>query len=328
MQGSGVWPLAVAPAAVACCVVCSVRQPPSSSSSSSRRQAGGSVHQAIADGLATVQSTVKKSVNEPQQHGVMRDCMPEGFLEELFPKIKEVFQPHVVKYKNTNNYIRKEDAAQSGTGGTQEKVDWKVSSYMELHGSLGGQMQKQVQCDLRLLSLCLPMLQKCDELFSEWYCSKKGAGAIHELVRLQSFITRYRVNSDESAGLLRHIDGVQVDGSVILALPADADKDWRGTGGGVTVWEGPEEDEVQWDYAMEPGDICFLDNYVWHQGNPIKKGERWALVIFYRTKKVKGTRFSRMFLKAAAEKKRKAEVAEADRLVTAAAGLPAHAASK
>ena len=50
-------------------------------------------------------------------------------------------------------------------------------------------------------------------------------------------------------------DGVQVDGSVVLALPCDADKDWRGCGGGVTGWEGPEEDEVQWDYAMNPGDI-------------------------------------------------------------------------
>jgi hypothetical protein len=97
----------------------------------------------------------------------------------------------------------------------------------------------------------------------------------------------------------------QVDGSLILALPTDVE--WRGSGGGVTVWEGPEEDEVQWDYAMNPGDICFLDNYVWHQGNPITAGERWALVIFYRTKQVKGTRFSRMFLKAAAERKRKAE---------------------
>ena len=47
------------------------------------------------------------------------------------------------------------------------------------------------------------------------------------------------------------------------------------------------------------------------QGNPITAGERWALVIFYRTKRVEGTRFSRMFLKAAAERKRKEEAAAA-----------------
>ena len=113
----------------------------------------------------------------------------------------------------------------------------------------------------------------------------------------------------------------QVDGSLILALPTD--DEWRGSGGGVTVWEGPEEDEVQWDCPMSPGDICYLDHYVWHQGNPITAGERWALVIFYRTKQVKGTRFSRVFLKAAAERKRKAEAEAAakksDRQVTVAA---------
>ena len=40
------------------------------------------------------------------------------------------------------------------------------------------------------------------------------------------------------------------------------------------VWE---EDEVQWDYPMNPGDVCFLDHYVWHQGNPITTGERWCV---------------------------------------------------
>lgn len=81
---------------------------------------------------------------------------------------------------------------------------------MELDASLGGQMQKQVECNQELLKVSLPMLEACDAQFSDWYRSKKGPNAIHKLVRLQSFITRYRVNPDESAGLLRHIDGVQV----------------------------------------------------------------------------------------------------------------------
>ena len=87
---------------------------------------------------------------------------------------------------------------------------------MELDPSLGGQMQKQVKCNTKLLEVCLPMLEACDAQFSEWYRSKKGPDSIHKLVRLQSFITRYRVNPDESAGLLRHIDGVQVR---LLVLP-------------------------------------------------------------------------------------------------------------
>ena len=282
--------------------------PVSSSSSSSRRATGaGNAAAALADGQGTVDWTQQKSTKEPQQHGVAdySQSMPPRFLEELFPRIKAAFAPHTVKYNNTNTYIKQDDAGKAGTGGTQEHVEWKVSSYLELDASLGGQMQKQVACNMQLLEVSMPMLDACDRQFSDWYRAKKGPDAIHKLVRLQSFITRYRVNPDESAGLLRHIDGVQVDGSLILALHTDSE--WRGNGGGVTVWEGPEEDEVQWDYAMNPGDICFLDNYVWHQGNPITAGERWVLVIFYRTKQVKGTRFSRMFLKAAAERKRKVE---------------------
>ena len=37
---------------------------------------------------------------------------------------------------------------------------------------------------------------------------------------------------------------------------------------------------------MNEGDICFLDKLVWHQANPITAGERWVLVIFYRTFRV------------------------------------------
>ena len=67
---------------------------------------------------------------------------------------------------------------------------------MELDPSLGGQMQKQVTCNKELLAVCLPMLEGCDAQFSDWYRSKKGPDSIHQLVRLQSFITRYRVNPD------------------------------------------------------------------------------------------------------------------------------------
>ena len=244
----------------------------------SRRAVGaGNVREALADGLAVVDVTQRKDTKEPQQHGVANflASLPADFLDELFPRIKAAWKPHTVKYNNTNAYIKADDASKSGTGGTQEQVDWKVSCYMELDPSLGGQMQKRVACNKELLAVSLPMLEQCDAQFSAWYRGKKGADSIHKLVRLQSFITRYRVNPDESAGLLRHIDGVQVDGSLILALPTDVE--WRGSGGGVTVWEGPEEDEVQWDYPMNPGDVCFLDHYVWHQGNPITTGERWCV---------------------------------------------------
>ena len=72
--------------------------------------------------------TTKKSTKFPQQHAVADylASMPSGFLDDLFPKIKAAFAPHSVKYNNTNNYIKKDDASKSGTGGTQEQVEWKV----------------------------------------------------------------------------------------------------------------------------------------------------------------------------------------------------------
>ena len=101
----------------------------SAAGGTSRRATGaGSVAAALADGLAIVDGTTKKSTKEPQQHAVadFLASMPPGFLDDLFPKIKAVFAPHTVKYNNTNAYIKADDASKSGTGGTQEKVEWKV----------------------------------------------------------------------------------------------------------------------------------------------------------------------------------------------------------
>ena len=35
-------------------------------------------------------------------------------------------------------------------------------------------------------------------------------------------------------------------------------------------------------YDTRSGDIAFIDKAVWHQADPITKGARWALVIFYK----------------------------------------------
>ena len=145
---------------------------------------------------------------------------------------------------------------------------------MEVDAANGGAMQRNVTVDPALLELCQPLLDQCNAAFTAWYEQLHGAGSITDLVRLQSFITRYRPFPNENS-LLRHIDGAHVDGSVILALPTDSPF----TGGGVTVWEG--KPEVTYKYPMAAGDMCMLDNYVWHQGNPITAGERWSLVIFY-----------------------------------------------
>ncbi len=58
-----------------------------------------------------------------------------------------------------------------------------------------------------------------------------------------------------------------MDGSVVMALPTDIPF----VGGGLTVWEGPHNDEKKYVYDLAAGDICFLDNFIFHQG----LAERW-----------------------------------------------------
>mmetsp|Transcript_4146 Transcript_4146/g.16075 ORF Transcript_4146/g.16075 Transcript_4146/m.16075 type:complete len:120 (+) Transcript_4146:554-913(+) len=99
---------------------------------------------------------------------------------------------------------------------------------------------------------------------------------------MHSFVTRYLPNPHD-CGLPLHIDGVGVDGSIIMGLPTPLPF----TGGGVSVWDDakiktdvPHVERL--DYPMDPGDVCYLDKMVWHQANDISSGERWALVIFYK----------------------------------------------
>lgn len=224
------------------------------------------------------------------RHRVYEGAIDPAEIARLFPAIQAAFVPHSVRYGNTNPNIAEKDGKHGAS------VEWKASCYCEVAED-GGAMQKAVVPSRELLHACEPLLTRCDEVFSSWYRETHGARSIQQLVRLQSFVTRYRP-VDQEAGLLRHIDGAHVDGSIILALSgADGSGspiDIAFSGGGVTVWEGAPE--VAHEYPMRPGDICALDNYVWHQGNPIQSGERWALVIFYQTRYNRHHRLAKIIL--------------------------------
>jgi len=81
---------------------------------------------------------------------------------------------------------------------------------------------------------------------------------------------------------------------LVVALPMDRwtapeyINSFEGHGGGLTFWDGktpltgrPRETT----YDTRCGDVALIDRAVWHQANPITKGTRWALVIFYRVHK-------------------------------------------
>jgi len=158
---------------------------------------------------------------------------------------------------------------------------------------------------------CLELLQTCNNLFATWYrqqhaCNDKTTSNYKTdengnpvVSRLMTFITRYTPAPDENA-LLKHVDGAgKVDGSVVVALPIDrwtATREvnsFEGHGGGLTFWDGRmkrcestgkrEPEEIVYD--TRSGDLAFIDRAVWHQANPITRGTRWALVIFYKVER-------------------------------------------
>lgn len=225
------------------------------------------------------------------RHLVIEKGINPQYLDSIFPTILKLFKPQTVRYN----------------GGIANVKQWKISAYLEV-------MEGGIPCtnpDLKLRGLCLPLLEKCDDLFGHWYkqqhaCNTKrkvlpsprnttinlegGKEIALKCERLMTFITRYTPAPGEQA-LLKHVDGAgKVDGSVVVALPVDRwsaseeTNSFEGHGGGLTFWDGKDENRNprQIDYDTRSGDIAFIDRAVWHQANPITKGTRWALVIFYK----------------------------------------------
>merc|ERR1712113_1261573 len=117
----------------------------------------------------------------------------------------------------------------------------------------------------------------CVGKFREWHCRRRALQSV-EVSVMNAFVTRYRPIQEEDQ-LKKHIDGSNVDGSVVLALPTDDPFE----GGALHVWDGKPQREFV--YQMRAGDALFLENAVWHQAKPISCGTRWALVLFLRVRK-------------------------------------------
>ena len=193
-------------------------------------------------------------VRKPTRHKVLRadqDGINSKWLSELFPKLVKDFLPQgSVKYKG---------------------VDWKISCYMELEDSfISGSFK--VEPAIKLLETCRPLLDKCDELFGNWYRHCYGLKRAKPY-RVHSFLTRYLPLNDQDQ-LKKHIDGKHLDGSVVVRLPSQC------VGGQLKVWDGRPVQEFE--YKMDSGDVVLLDKAVWHQAVPVTEGIKWALVIFYK----------------------------------------------
>lgn len=192
------------------------------------------------------------------RHLVIEKCIDPAYLDSIFPKILDLFNPQTVQYN----------------GGIAKIKEWKISCYLEV-------MEGGIPCtnpNLDLLRVCLPLLNACNDLFALWYKQQHACnGQILEsfkVTRVMTFITRYSPAPGEQA-LLKHIDGAgKVDGSIVVALPVDRwsrseeENSFIGYGGGLTFWDGKDKDGeyLEVNYDTRSGDVAFIDRAVWHQG--------------------------------------------------------------
>jgi len=200
----------------------------------------------------------------PLRHGIVHDAVAPEKLQAAFDAIRAAFRPQQVDYSNT----------------AYGKDHWNLSCFMEYTNGVATK-KVDLASGQPLMQVCEGILADCDACFLKWYDTlhPRAKDSTRTLVRMQSFVTRYRPNPDETH-LPRHIDGANVDGSLVLGLPTYSE---FGDSGGLTVWDG-ENDAEQFRYPVASGDACMLDSRVWHQSNPISHGERWVIVIFYEVK--------------------------------------------
>lgn len=210
------------------------------------------------------QNKKQKKANGKDRHVLVKHALQPEYLQRLFPDIKRAFKPQPIDYTKKVGYSRYRN--------------WKISCYLRAWP----QWTPRIAPHMPLVDVLDPILDDCVAQFKVWYNDLWGLRE-SEVIIMNSFVTRYRTEEGETQ-LKKHVDGRHVDGSVILALPTDCPFE----GGKLTVWEKRKGTLNEFEYAMKPGDMIFLDNMIWHQAHPITSGERWALVLFLKCKWKKG----------------------------------------
>jgi len=186
------------------------------------------------------------------RHALVSGVVHPDDLKRIFPAMKAAYVQQPLDYGPHSRYGDK----------------WRISCYMVVMEN----WKPKIEPHEPMVECMTPAMNACTDAFAKWYCCQRGLSAV-EVVVMNAFVTRYRAVQDEDQ-LKRHIDGANVDGSVVLALPTDDPFQ----GGALHVWDGKPQRQVV--YPMRPGDALFLENAVWHQAKPITSGTRWALVLF------------------------------------------------
>lgn len=176
--------------------------------------------------------------------------------------------------------------------------NWSRSCYMEVHEKWTPKTDTNESLRLALEEV----LEKGKTSFSRWYCFRNGLKKV-KVVTMNSFVTKY-IPKPGMNEFGKHVDGIKIDGSLIMALPEEIDlvdnqlsqpqeiavserHNWKG----LIVWDAPREKELRkslqksgqdkFSVKLMPGDCCYLEKLVWHHGLPIYSGARYVIVCFY-----------------------------------------------
>jgi len=136
--------------------------------------------------------TARKEINKQvirrklarQRHCVIEQAVSPSYLDSLFPKLLELFEPQLVNYN----------------GGIAGVKRWKISCYLEVMP--GG--VPTTSPNIQLLEHFSPLLHVCDDLFRHWYrqqhaCNDDQVDGELLVRRQMTFVTRYTPNPGEEA---------------------------------------------------------------------------------------------------------------------------------
>merc|ERR1719265_352713 len=157
--------------------------------------------------------SVAKPLSGPKyRHEFLQNAVDPQWLEALFPEMQEAYLQQPLDYGRNSRYGDK----------------WRISCYLVVMDN----WKPKIEPHEPMVQCMAPVMNECVNLFQNWHCRRKGLESI-EVTVMNAFVTRYRPIHGEDE-LKKHIDGSNVDGSVILALPTDTSY----SGGELHVWDG------------------------------------------------------------------------------------------
>merc|ERR1712032_269852 len=113
---------------------------------------------------------------------------------ELFPEMKDAYLQQPLDYGRNSRYGDK----------------WRISCYLVVMEN----WKPKIEAHEPMVRCMSAVMDECVEGFRGWYCRRKGVACIDVGV-MNAFVTRYRPIHEEDQ-LKKHIDGANVDGSVIF----------------------------------------------------------------------------------------------------------------